>query len=56
MISAWVYQVLNKVAGVYGLVAVFTGGTFAQLSLYFYSTAVLAAFFWGLKVANDVRE
>ncbi|KAH8104047.1 DUF1753-domain-containing protein [Cristinia sonorae] len=42
---------INKVAGVYGLVAVLTGagGSAAQLSLYLYSSIALAAFVWGLR-------
>jgi len=45
------FAVLNKVAGVYGLVAVITGagGSAAQLSLYIYSVVGLVALVWGLK-------
>jgi hypothetical protein len=46
--------VLNKVAGVYGILAVFTGGTFAQVSLYVYSVATLLIFLWGLKSIAEV--
>ena len=44
-------QLLNKVAGVYGLIAVLTGagGSIAQLSLYVYSVVGLVALVWGLK-------
>jgi hypothetical protein len=45
---------LNKVAGVYGIMAVFTGGTFAQVSLYVYSVATLLVFLWGLKSIAEV--
>lgn len=48
------HQLLNKVAGVYGLIAIFNGGSFAQLSMYIYSVAALAAFAWGLKVVTEV--
>jgi hypothetical protein len=50
-------QLLNKVAGVYGLIAVLTGagGTFPQISLYMYSALALAGLVWGLKVVKTVR-
>ena len=49
-------QLLNKVAGVYGLIAVLTGagGSFAQLSLYIYSVLALLALAWGLRVVQEV--
>ena len=49
-------QLLNKVAGVYGLVAVLTGagGSLAQLSLYIYSVVGLIALVWGLKAILHV--
>ncbi|KAF8151949.1 hypothetical protein K438DRAFT_1988070 [Mycena galopus ATCC 62051] len=54
------FAVLNKVAGVYGLIAVLTGagGSFAQLSMYIYSVLGLIALGWGLKVvkAEDARQ
>ncbi|KAJ7294085.1 Inositolphosphorylceramide synthase subunit Kei1-domain-containing protein [Mycena rebaudengoi] len=57
---ALLFALLNKVAGVYGLIAALTGagGSFAQLSLYIYSVGGIVAFFWGLKVveAEDVRK
>jgi len=48
---ALLFAVLNKVAGVYGIIAMFTGagGTAAQLSMYIYSTIALAAVIWGMK-------
>lgn len=51
-----VKQLLNKVAGVYGLIAVLTGagGSAAQLSLYIYSVLGLIALAWGLKAVNEV--
>jgi inositol phosphorylceramide synthase regulatory subunit len=51
------YQVLNKVAGVYGLIALLTGagGNAAQLTLYIYSVLALVALTWGIRAVNDVR-
>ncbi|PPQ91484.1 hypothetical protein CVT25_013741 [Psilocybe cyanescens] len=48
---ALLFALLNKVAGVYGLIAVLTGagGSFAQLSLYIYSVIALVALAWGLR-------
>ncbi|KAG8812691.1 hypothetical protein FRC17_001894, partial [Serendipita sp. 399] len=43
----------NKVAGVYGLIALFTGGSAAQLSLYIYSVCGLFAYLWGLKAVSS---
>jgi len=52
---ALLFALLNKVAGVYGLIAVLTGagGSFAQLSLYIYSVIALVALAWGLRVVQD---
>lgn len=47
-------QVINKVAGIYGLVAVFTGGSLVQLSMYIYSVALLFVFVWGIRVTSAV--
>lgn len=49
---------LNKVAGVYGLIAMLTGsgGSFAQLSLYVYSVVALIALVWGLRAVKNVRS
>jgi hypothetical protein len=49
-------QLFNKVAGVYGLIAVLTGagGSAAQLSLYIYSTVALVALAWGLNAVKRV--
>jgi len=48
------FVLLNKVAGVYGLIAVLTGagGSFAQLSLYVYSAVALVALGWGLNAVK----
>lgn len=48
------FALLNKVAGVYGVLAVFTGGTFAQVSMYLYSIATIAALIWGMKAVGEV--
>lgn len=50
-------QVLNKVAGIYGLIALLTGagGNAAQLTLYIYSAVALIALTWGLRAINEVR-
>ncbi|KAJ2930646.1 hypothetical protein H1R20_g6434, partial [Candolleomyces eurysporus] len=49
------FALLNKVAGVYGLIAVLTGagGSFAQLSLYIYSVVALLALGWGLRAVKN---
>ncbi|THH09928.1 hypothetical protein EW145_g1688 [Phellinidium pouzarii] len=49
----FLFALLNKVAGVYGLIAVFTGGSFAQVSMYVYSVITLVAFGWALKVVAE---
>jgi len=46
------FAVINKVAGIYGLVAVFTGGSLAQLSMYIYSVALLFVYVWGIRVTS----
>ncbi|KAK7040583.1 Inositolphosphorylceramide synthase subunit Kei1-domain-containing protein [Favolaschia claudopus] len=53
---AILFAVLNKVAGVYGLIAALTGagGSFAQLSMYIYSVLGLLALGWGLQ--EDPRQ
>jgi len=47
--------VLNKVAGIYGLIALLTGagGNAAQLTLYIYSAVALIALTWGLRAINE---
>ncbi|KZP21041.1 DUF1753-domain-containing protein, partial [Athelia psychrophila] len=49
------FALLNKVAGVYGLIAVVmgAGGSFAQLSLYLYSVIALGGLIWGLRIARE---
>ncbi len=50
-------QVLNKVAGIYGLIALLTGagGNAAQLTLYIYSALALIGLAWGIRAVNEVR-
>lgn len=52
---ALLFALLNKVSGVYGLIAVFTGGSLAQLSMYFYSIAALVGLLWGMRAVSQVR-
>ncbi|KAG6852801.1 hypothetical protein C0991_009077 [Blastosporella zonata] len=49
------FKLLNKVAGVYGLIAMATGagGTFAQFSLYTYSVIALVGLVWGLRAVKE---
>jgi len=50
---ALLFAVLNKVAGVYGLIAVFTGGSLAQVSMYLYSVLALVGLTWGLRAIGE---
>ena len=54
--SEWPFQFLNKVTGVYGLVAVLigSGGSAAKLSLCIYSAVALVASEWGLNAVKRV--
>ncbi|WFC94590.1 hypothetical protein MBRA1_001223 [Malassezia brasiliensis] len=47
------FSLFNKIAGIYGIIAIFQGGTIAQLSLYIYSIATIPIFIWGLKSISD---
>ncbi|WFD00030.1 hypothetical protein MYAM1_002776 [Malassezia yamatoensis] len=49
------FSLFNKIAGFYGIIAIFQGGTIAQLSLYIYSIATIPVFIWGLKVISDEK-
>ncbi|ETW79029.1 hypothetical protein HETIRDRAFT_246353, partial [Heterobasidion irregulare TC 32-1] len=55
VIVALLFALLNKVAGVYGLIAMLTGagGSAAQLSQYIYSVFGLVALAWGLKAVEE---
>jgi len=50
------FALFNKIAGVYGIIAVFQGGTLAQLSLYVYSIGSIVGLLWGLKAISDVSK
>ncbi|CAK9786177.1 DUF1753-domain-containing protein [Cutaneotrichosporon oleaginosum] len=43
------FALINKVAGVYGLITVIVGGSFAQITFYAYSVISLLGLQWGLK-------
>ncbi|KAH9967543.1 Inositolphosphorylceramide synthase subunit Kei1-domain-containing protein [Russula dissimulans] len=49
------FAVLNKVAGIYGLIALLAGagGNAAQLTLYIYSALALIALAWGIRAINE---
>ncbi|KAL7421769.1 hypothetical protein Q5752_003540 [Cryptotrichosporon argae] len=47
------FGLINKVAGVYGLITIFVGGSFLQLLFYGYSIATLFAFQWALRVVKS---
>lgn len=47
------FSLLNKIAGAYGILAIFLGGTFSQLSLYVYSIATIPVFLWGMKSISE---
>jgi len=47
------FGLINKVGGLYGLITVFVGGSFAQLLFYGYSTASLFTFLWALQVVKS---
>ncbi|KAK8864234.1 hypothetical protein IAR55_001480 [Kwoniella newhampshirensis] len=46
------FGLINKVAGLYGLITILVGGSFVQLLFYAYSTGTLFAFLWGLRVVK----
>lgn len=47
------FSLFNKIAGVYGILAIFERGSLAQLSLYVYSIATIPVFIWGLKAISE---
>ena len=53
---ALLFAMINKVAGVYGLIAVFTGGTLPQVSMYVYSILGLVGFVWGFRAVAEVSH
>ena len=50
------FGALNKVAGVYGLISAFTGGSISQMSFYIYSSVTLYVVVWGLRAVADVSR
>ncbi|EUC59052.1 inositolphosphorylceramide synthase subunit Kei1 [Rhizoctonia solani AG-3 Rhs1AP] len=53
MTMVLLFALINKVAGVYGLVSLFFGGSAAQISMYIYSSLAIVALAWGLKAVTD---
>ncbi|KAK4687855.1 inositol phosphorylceramide synthase regulatory subunit, partial [Tremellales sp. Uapishka_1] len=47
------FGLVNKVAGVYGLITILVGGSFVQLSFYAYSIVTLIAYLWALRVVKS---
>lgn len=48
------FALINKVAGIYGLVAVLSGGAdVAQLTMYLYSVATIFVFIWGMRKISE---
>ena len=50
------FALFNKIAGIYGILAVFSGGTAAQVSLYLYIIASIGALLWGIRGISDVSS
>lgn len=48
------FNLFNKSAGVFGLLAIFQGGTLAQLTLYAYSLGTIFISLWGLRGISEV--
>lgn len=46
-------SLLNKVAGVYGILAIFSGGSWAQLSMYVYSILTIGLVLYGLQATGE---
>lgn len=47
------FNLFNKSAGIFGLLAIFQGGTWAQLSLYAYSLGTIFLSLWGLRGISE---
>lgn len=47
------FGLFNKIVGVFGMMAVLTGVTFAQVSLYIYSLATIFCLLWGMRGISD---
>ncbi|CAH7689659.1 Inositolphosphorylceramide synthase subunit Kei1-domain-containing protein [Phakopsora pachyrhizi] len=46
-------SLLNKVAGIYGILAVFTGGSLSQVSMYIYSILTIGLVIYGLQATGE---
>ncbi|KAK0545305.1 hypothetical protein OC846_001165 [Tilletia horrida] len=49
------FALFNKVVGIFGILAVFHGGSLAQISLYIYSLGTIAVLLWGLRGISDEK-
>ncbi|KAI9639607.1 Inositolphosphorylceramide synthase subunit Kei1-domain-containing protein [Dioszegia hungarica] len=49
------FGLINKVAGVYGLITIFVGGSFLQYLFYAYSIGTLFAFLWALNIVKSEK-
>lgn len=47
------FALFNKIAGIYGIIAIFQGGTFSQVSLYLYSIFTIFLFLWAIQGISD---
>ncbi|CEH16821.1 Protein of unknown function DUF1753, Golgi [Ceraceosorus bombacis] len=47
------FALFNKIAGIFGIIAVFSGGTFAQITLYIYSIGTIGLLLWALRGISD---
>lgn len=47
------FALFNKIAGLYGIIAIFQGGTFSQVTLYIYSLLTLVFFLWAMQGIAD---
>lgn len=47
------FALFNKIAGIYGIIAIFQGGTFSQVSLYLYSILTIFVFLWAIQGISD---
>lgn len=47
------FALFNKIAGIYGVIAIFQGGTLSQVTLYVYSLVTLTFFLWAIRGISD---
>lgn len=50
------FSLFNKIAGIYGIMAVFQGGSWSQVTLYVYSIATIPIYIWGLRAISEERH